>query len=366
MGWRVLGLALFLRLGLSAVSRDSADAMTRRIRRGAAVFVETRVRPRAHRFVTVAIYYLFYSVFFTAWSLPIGFAGFLVEHKFGFSNESIPLFFKDQLINLAISWVMIPVVWLGYHIYIRWPRRWWLILWAAMAPISLFVTVVYPAVIAPLYHRYTPLPEGPLRSDLLSLAEKAGIRNASVLVEDTSTRTSHVNAYVTGLGPSARIVLNDTALEELPHDQILAVIGHEMGHYAEYHVLIGAGAGAIGTGLILGLLAMLLPRLAARYGPAFRLRGLNDLAALPLVVLTIYIVGLLGEPVSSAVSRTMEKRADVYGLRITGLNDATARLMVGFAERDLSDPNPPPLLHFWFGTHPTLSERIEFARRFRR
>ena len=402
IGWHILGLALFLRLGLSARTRDFADFVFLRLRRGSVEDQpsgEPPVHDRATRssdrldhmgslsrkpagfgahlegrqsdlrrpgFISVTIFYLFYSVCSKIWSLPIGLAGYAIERRFGFSNESLLLFLKDHLIGLCTSWVMIPVIWIGYVIYARWPKRWWLVLWAVMAPTTLFVTVVYPLVVAPLYNRYTPMEPGSLRSDILALAERAGIHGGNVLVEDTSRRTSHVNAYVEGIGPSTRIVLNDTALQTLPRDQILAMMGHEMGHYAEHHVLVSAAAGIIGTGLILGVLAILLPRLANRFGRAFRLRGLSDLAVLPLLLLTVYLLGLLGEPVSTALSRTLEKRADVYGLRMTGLNDATAKLMVGFAERDLSDPNPPWLLHLWFGTHPTLSDRIEFARRFRR
>jgi Zn-dependent protease with chaperone function len=315
---------------------------------------------------SVALFYVLYSAFTVLWSLPVGLAGLAVERRFGFSTESIAMFGQDAFLGLAIGWVMIPVVWLGYRIYARWPRSWWLILWVVIVPASFVVTIVYPVAVAPLYNHYTPLAPGPLRTGILELADRAGIRNARVVVENTSVRTNHVNAYVTGIGPTTRIVVNDTALRLLPNDQILAMIGHEMGHYVEHHVLVGAAAGAVGAGLILYMLALILPAVVARFGPACRLRGLDDLAALPLVMLTISILGLFGAPLGNAVSRTMERRADAYGLRLTGLNDATARLMVGFAERDLGDPDPPPLLHFWFGTHPTLSERIDFALRYRR
>ncbi|HLJ54028.1 MAG TPA: M48 family metallopeptidase [Chthonomonadaceae bacterium] len=365
IAWRLAGFLLLLGMGISARLRNAAERFWWRLRSGAPPGEERRRRPRAPAFVATAAYYLLYSVYWLVWSLPVGLADLAVERRFGFSDETLQLYLKDDLIGLCRGWVMIPVIWVGYRIYLRWPRAWWLVLSALLVPISLFVTVVYPVVISPLYNHYTPLPAGPLRSELQALAARAGIRNATVLVEDTSLRTSHVNAYVTGIGPSARIVLNDTALQELPRDQILAMVGHEMGHYAERHVLISAAAGAVGTAIILWLLARLLPPLAERCGRRFRLRGLSDLAALPLIFLAIYLVGLAGEPVSSALSRTLEHRADAYGLRLTGLDDATARLMVGFAERDLTDPDPPPLLHLWFGTHPTLKERIAFARSFR-
>jgi STE24 endopeptidase len=366
IGWRVLGLALLLRMGVSATWRDWADRLVRRLSSGRELAPAPASGGAAPSFIAVATYYVLFTATMSLWMLPIGLADLALERRFGFSNESLLLFMKDHGVALCITWVMIPIVWLGYQVYVRWPRTWWLILWAAIAPVSLFVTVVYPLVISPLYNRYTPLPPGRLRDEIVALARKASIPNAQVFVEDTSVRTSHVNAYVIGIGPSTRVVINDTALQQLPEDQILAMVGHELGHYAEHHVLIGAAAGTIGTGAILGLLAVLLPILARRFGPKAGLTGPGDLAALPLIFLTIALLNLLAEPVATALSRTLEHRADAYGLRITGLNDATAKLMVGFAERDLTDPDPPRWFQLWFGTHPSLSERIEFARRYRR
>jgi Zn-dependent protease with chaperone function len=314
--------------------------------------------------VEIACYYLIYSALMLVWMLPISLTGLEIEHTFGFSNQTVWLLLKDELIGLAVNSVAIPLIWLAFRLYTYRPKSWWQLLWAVMTPLIAFSSVIYPVVVAPLYNRYTPLGDTPLRGRILALATKAGIEHSRVFVENTSLRTSHVNAYVTGIGPSTRIVINDTALHQLPDDQILAMVGHEIGHYMENHVLINAAISVVGTGGLLWLLSLLLPRLAARYAAACKLRGLNDPAALPLVFLALILLNLAFQPVSSALSRTMEHRADAYGLRLTGLNDATARLMVGFAERDLSDPNPPRLLHLWFGTHPTLLERIAYARRF--
>ena len=364
IGWHVLGLVLFLRSGASAACRDVVESLARQWTKTRSHSSRDTLPQRAPPFLAVGGYYLLYATYVRIWSLPISLSSLAIERQFGFSNETIALFAKDSLLNLFISQAMIPIIWLGYMIYARKPRTWWLYVWAAIVPVTFVVTVVYPVMVAPLFNRYTPLAAGTLRENILALAAKSGIHNGRVFVEDTSRRTSHVNAYVTGLGPTTRIVLNDTALRLLPQDQILAIVGHEMGHYVERHVLIGVATGAVGTGLLLALLAVIGPRLVARCGPVCRLRGPRDLAALPAIMLTIYVVTLLSEPISSAISRELEHRADVYGLRMTGLGDATARLMVGFAERDLSDPDPPPIFHWWFGTHPTLSERIAYARKF--
>jgi Zn-dependent protease with chaperone function len=360
IGWHVLGLWLLLRSGLSARIRDGVERILR-IRREQPDAANGRNRIGAPPFRAVAAYYMLYTLLSLLWSLPMGLRGLAIEYQFGFSHQTLGSFLQDELLSLAVGWTLIPVVWLAYRLYVWTPSRWWLWVWAAIVPLSFFVMVVYPLVVSPLFNRYTPLAPGPLRDHILALAARSGITGGRVFVEDTSRRTTHVNAYVIGIGPSTRIVLNDTALQQLPEDQILAMMGHEMGHYVERHIWIGLAAGALGSGLLLWLMAILLPALARRYGSGWGLRGLQDLAALPLVLLVLYLLTLLGEPLGNAVSRELEHRADAFGLRVTGLNDATARLMVGFAERDFSDPDPPRLLHLWFGTHPTLKERIAFA-----
>jgi len=368
LGWRIIGIVLFLRLGASTragrIARSLDRKLTRkRSRADAAIRDEdTSVTARAPGLVEVSVFYLIYAVLMLVWMLPVSLCSLNIERTFGFSNESIGLLLKDEIMSLGVNCVIIPIIWLAYWLYTHRPKSWWLILWATLTPLILFNSIIYPVVVSPLYNRYTPLAPGSLRDRILALATKAGIEHSRVFVENTSLRTSHVNAYVTGIGPSTRIVINDTALRQLPDDQILAMVGHEMGHYVEHHVLIGTAVSVVGSLGLLALLSVLLPRLALRFSRSFRFDSLNDMAALPLVFLTLTLLNLAFQPISSAISRTMEHRADAYGLRLTGLHDATARLMVGFAERDLSDPDPPWLFHLWFGTHPTLLERIEFAR----
>src|SRR5262249_42326090 len=161
--------------------------------------------------------------------------------------------------------------------------------------------VLQPVVIAPLFNRYTPLAPGPLRSHILELAAKSGIASSRVFVEDTSRRTSHVNAYVVGLGPSTRIVLNDTALQQLPEDQLLAMLGHEMGHYVEGHIWIGFCSGALGAGLLLYLMARILPWAVQRYGLSWEVRGLRDIASLPLILLVVYLLQLAQDPAANTI-----------------------------------------------------------------
>lgn len=350
--WNLLGLWTLLQSGLAARLRD---AVARRF----------PAWPPPPSFRAVALYFLGFTLFVQLWRLPIGLARLALEHQYGFARQGVGGYLADEALDTLFALLAIPLVWGGYRLYARSPRHWWQWLWAALIPLIFLVIVLQPLVIAPAYNRYTPLAPGPLRDKILALAAKAGITAGSVFVENTSRRTNHVNAYVYGLGPTTRIVLNDTALRLLPEDQLLAMVGHEMGHYVEGHIWFGFLGAALGAGVFLWLTARLLPWLALRKAARWRIRGVGDLAALPLVYLVMSAFLLAQSPLEAAISRYQEHRADAFGLRITGLSDATARLFVGFAERDYSDPDPPTLLHFWFGSHPTLTERIAFARSYR-
>ncbi|HLV79070.1 MAG TPA: M48 family metalloprotease, partial [Chthonomonadaceae bacterium] len=243
LAWSLLGLWLLLQTGLSARVRS---ALFHRLR-----LPDSAPCPPSFR--AVAAYLLFYALFMLGWTLPFRVAGLALEAHFGFSRESAGVFVGDLARDLLFGLVVIPLYWGGYWLYARFPRRWWLILWAILVPLLFFQFELYPVLVAPAYNRFTPLPPGPLRTRILALANRAGITGAHVFVEDTSRRTTHVNAYVAGIGPTTRIVLNDTAIKSLPEKELLAMLAHEMGHYVEGHSWINFAAGVVGAGVFLWL-----------------------------------------------------------------------------------------------------------------
>ena len=350
--WHLFGLWLLLASGLAQRLRDRVESFGPRW---------TSISGNAPPFRALALYFAVYLLLTRFWSLPFGLLSYGLELHFGFSHQTIGGFLLDDLRGSIIGLSVVPLIWGIYWLYCRSPHRWWLWMWAASVPVILGSIIIQPLIIAPLYNKFMPLPPGKLHDKIAALAAKADITDARILVQDTSRRTAHVNAYVTGIGPTTRIVIEDTALTTLPEDQILAMVGHEMGHYVEGHIWYGALSSAIGAGLFLFAGSRLLPRLLRRGEAKYGVWGATDLAALPLFLLAIALFMQLQMPIANAESRYIEHRADIYGLRLTGLNEAMAHLFVGFAERDYADPSPPPLLHFWYGSHPTLQERIDFA-----
>jgi STE24 endopeptidase len=315
------------------------------------------------RFLTLAWYLGFYTITVFVLNLPVNIAaGYWLEHAFGLSHES---FFgwagddtKQSLVNFAIR---LPVLWVVFELMRRWPRNWEFRFWLALIPLIAIGIFAQPLIVDPVMNKFTPLPPGPLRTQIQALAAKAGIPNAPILVADMSRQTEETNAYVDGIGSSARIVLWDTTLKKMPEDQIISVVGHEMGHYVLKHIYWGF-LGAVALLLVtLPLARRFYDFLVDRIGPRAGIDGPTDFAAAPLLIATMIVFNFLLAPVTNAASRVIEHQADSYGLRVTRNGPAMARAFAELSRDNLSDPDPPAFIQFWFGSHPTLKERIEFV-----
>jgi STE24 endopeptidase len=212
---------------------------------------------------------------------------------------------------------------------------------------------VYPVLVEPAFNHFTPLPDGPLRTRILQVAAAEHVHLDDVLVADASRRTTTLNAYVSGFGSTRRVVLYDTVLKDLPRDQIIAIVAHELGHARHDDVLTGSLLAALGATLGIGLLGLVLPLVRRR--PALR-----DPTVVPLVLALVAIGTLLSSPVTNGLSRLIETRADVDSLLTTRNALAFQQLQRELALHSLSD-EPPAWSQLWFGSHPTTMERIAIA-----
>ena len=240
----------------------------------------------------------------------------------------------------------------------RFPRHWWApgaVLVVAYGVVTIWL---YPVVIDPVFNRFDRLPNGPLRAEVLRLADRAGVDVGEVYRVDASRRTSAVNAYVNGLGHSKRVVLYDNLIDEFPRREVLGVVAHELGHQKHDDLLRGLAWLAI----VAPAGTFLAQALAERFAPRERLRTPRGL---PAIALAIAVVSLGLGCASNALSRKVEASADSFSLELT--RDPTA--FIGFQRRiaieNVSDPDPPELLHLLFDTHPTTLERIGAGEAFR-
>ncbi len=349
--WELLVPAVILFSGLSG-------RMQRLARR-----VVSPQRPRLAWFVTIAVYALVYLGLKFLIDLPIDYyLGYVRPHHYGLSNQSPARWLEQGLKGLAVMAVVaVLFLWVPYLLLDRSPRRWWLWLGLLTLPFAVGGAIVKPIWIDPLFHDFGPMKNPALEAKILALAERAGIDGGRVFEVDMSRDTKTVNAYVTGLFGTKRIVLWDTLLDRLDEKETLAVMGHEMGHYVLNHVAWGVALATVGSLVLLFLVDRTGRALVRRFSPRFGFDRLADVASVPLMILLLNAFNLVGAPVQLAVSRAMEHEADRFGLEITRTNHSAATSFVKLQHENLSNPRPDWLSVLWRSSHPPIGDRIDFC-----
>jgi Zn-dependent protease with chaperone function len=234
----------------------------------------------------------------------------------------------------------------------RYPRRWWLPAGAGAFGIGTLFGALAPVVLAPLFNKFTPLPDGDTRSDVLELAAAAGVDVGEVYSMDASRRATVTNAYVTGLGPTKRVVLFDTLLENYSREEIRVVVAHELAHVRHRDILRGVLYGALVAPGAAFAIQRLSWELSEEQGTA---------AALPALALAAALVAAPMGLIVNRVSRAIERRADEFSLELSGAPDAFVSFEREIATRDLADVEPPWLVRRVLATHPPTLERIGAA-----
>ena len=293
-------------------------------------------------------------------TLPVSAYAEIVRHRYGLSTRGWGLWLRDVTVATAISAVVTALALLSFLWLVRRaPRTWWA--WSAGVAAGFVVigSFLYPVVFEPAFNRFDPLPAGELRTGLLALAEESGVPVQDVLVSDASRRTTTLNAYVSGLGATRRIVVYDTTLEQLPDEQIESIVAHELGHVVNRDVLTGTLIGALGAAAGTALLGWLLSwtPLLRRVGA----RGPGDPRVIPLVLFLLAAGNVLATPLQNTVSRQVEARADLHALDLTRDPDSFVLMQRRLATTNLSDPDPPRAWQWFFGSHPTTAQRVAFA-----
>ncbi len=276
--------------------------------------------------------------------------------EFGLTNQAWSAYAVDQAKGLAVNAVATSialVVLIG--VARRWPRVWPAAAGLVLGGLVMLGSFVYPLLVEPLFNHFEPLPDGPLRTQVLALADQEGVQVDDVLVADASRRTTTLNAYVSGYGSSRRVVVYDNLVDDADDAEVLSVVAHELGHARHDDVLTGSLLGAAGALLGIGLLGLLTGRLTG---------GVADPRNVPRVLALLAIASLLASPVENGISRRIETRADVDALEATGDPSAFVALQKELALRSLADPTPYAWSQFWFGSHPTTLQRIALAERF--
>ncbi len=292
---------------------------------------------------------------------------FIVESDYGFMAQTFWQWWGEDLLGFAIGCVttIIPV-WFFYWLVGKF-RRWWLLFSLGAIPFAVFFIIIAPVVISPLFNDFQPVSDKTLETKLLNLASKVGIEGADVFEVNASKQSTKVNAYVTGLFGTKRIVLFDNLIKNFSPDEIMFVMGHEMGHYVMHHVWWGLLVAIMFIMFSLWLTDKTIHPIIHKFRKRFGFDKLNDIASLPLVMLFLTVIMFFFQPITNGASRIMEHQADIFGMEVTGVSGETAaKAFDKLSVFNLSDPDPPAIIEFWFYSHPSLKKRMEFVRNYKK
>jgi len=324
----------------------------------------------SNRFLQACIFTFPLALTIAILRLPLRMYGHHIYFAYGLSVQRWPSWFADwgksQLLVLALGICLVSIL---YSVIRHSPRHWWFYFWLISLPITVLLVFIQPLIIDPLFNKFEPLSskDQALTASLEQMVQRAGedIPPERIFWMGASEKTTELNAYVTGVGASKRIVVWDTTLAKMNTPQIVTVAGHEMGHYVLHHVLKGLLFVAVGLFVLFYLGYRCIDWVLARWGSASKIRGVSDLASLPALLLLLSIFSFAANPISNAYSRHIEHQADQYALEVchglipdSGQVAAQAEQILG--EVDLSDPDPNPIDVFLFYTHPPTADRIRF------
>ncbi|MGN9912287.1 M48 family metallopeptidase [Phytohabitans sp. LJ34] len=298
-------------------------------------------------------------------TLPLAAWRHTIMARYGLSTQTWAGWSVDMLKSYAVSAVIAAVALLGFYTVTRLAPRWWWAFGAAgAAALVVLLSFILPVLVEPVFNKFTPMEPGPLRTELMSLAQRDGVPVKDVLVADASRRTRAVNAYVSGLGPTRRIVVYDTLLREAPPEEVASVVAHELGHAKDRDVFTGTLIGALGAAAAVVALYLL-----GGWGWLLRTAGVDSMGeprALALMVAVVSLAGVVAAPAQSFLSRRVEARADAHALELTRDPSTFEAMQRRLSTVNLGDPDPPRWEYLYSASHPSTVERMAAARAYAR
>ena len=290
------------------------------------------------------------------------YAQFRLEERFGFNTTTMKTWVLDRMKGFSLALLLgYPVLSLLLKV-IGWTGpTWWLWSWAIFVAFQLLLMLIAPALILPLFNKFTPLPEGPLRARLFHLAKRTGFPTRSIDVMDGSKRSRHSNAFFTGFGRLRKIVLFDTLVAQLTEPELEAVLAHEIGHYRKRHIVKFLGVSVLGTFIAFAAIAWL-----ARQDWFYRAFGFaadnsfSPVAIVPAILLFTLLAGAVSfwlTPLINIWSRRFEYEADDFARRVMKEAESLIGALRKLNEKNLSNLTPHPLYSGFYYSHPTLLER---------
>ncbi|WP_050183932.1 M48 family metallopeptidase [Domibacillus robiginosus] len=312
-------------------------------------------------FWQTGFYYFFFSMVLTLIYLPLDFFFYRLSRNYGLSNQSAASWLGDLGLSFGLDLVIgIPLVWLLFLAIKKFPRKWWLASWAASLPLTILLMFISPVFIAPLFNDYKPLENEKVKIEIQELAYEAGIGEAKILEMNMSKQTNTINAFVNGFGSNMQIVLGDTAIKELTIDEIKFVMAHEIAHYKMGHIYKGLALQVLVSFFTAFATICLFHWLRRKWGDHWGLKDQHDIAVLPLLIISFSLISFLASPIGNWQSRLYEVEADRYAIERTGNKEAAITAFQKLTKNGKSTGYEPAVIHFMTGSHPRITERIDF------
>lgn len=313
-------------------------------------------------FLTGIIYVILFSIIDLLISLPTNFyGGFILKHRYDLSNQTLFRWLELTFKSFALNTVVFSLfIWFPYYLIYRNPTRWWLYLGLLSIPVFAFITFISPMYIDPIYNKYTSIEDEELGKEIKQLLKKAEIEDAEIYKVDKSRDTKEMNAYMTGVFKSKRIVLWDTTMEKLDKDEVLSVTAHEIGHYIKGHIWKSIILGGLFSVVLMYLVYRTSNWILINSNGVFGFNRLYDIASIPLIILVLNFYMFFANPIINFSSRQMEREADMIEIQLTKNKEAAISTMLKLYEGNLSIPRPSKLFKIWYHSHPTAEERIKF------
>ncbi len=312
-----------------------------------------------YKLLQIAVYLIWLSFFAYVLTFPFSYISYSLSKTYHISTQTFASWMKDELIDFWLNFgEMLIIVTVLYWLMKKSKKRWWLHAWLLSIPFTLFIMFIQPVVIDPLYNDFYPLKNKELETKILTMADKAHIAAKHVFEVNMAEKTNAMNAYVTGIGSNARIVLWDTTLNKLTDNQILFIMAHEMCHYVEKHIYFGI-AGYLLLSLIgLYLTYRIMNWAIKRWGRELKISETADIRSLPLFLIVTSMLLFAASPLTNLVSRYEETRADRYAINMTENPEAAISSFQELTRSGLSQVNPPLLVKIFRYDHPTMLDRI--------
>ena len=287
---------------------------------------------------------------------------FVIDQKFGFNKMTPAMFFTDLVKHSLVGLVLgAPILFAALALMQSAGDYWWLYLWVVWSVFNLLMLAVYPTFIAPLFNKFSPLTDEPLKKRIETLLTKCGFKSQGLFVMDGSTRSSHGNAYFTGFGSSKRVVFFDTLLDRLDGDEIEAVLAHELGHFRHHHVIKRIALMFVVSFLGLALLGWLKQQ--GWFYEGLGITQASDYMALLLFLLVSPVFLFLLRPLLASYSRKNEFEADEYAARNAEAKHLVEALVKLYRD-NASTLTPDPLHSAFYDSHPPASIRISRLAKF--